>query len=132
VAYGDFPLIVKGGSAFDQAIAAYGVMRNTNNGEGELTKPEELRILIDKDCHGFLAVDIPEKGWYYIDFVEKDFTSKCPKLISYSFNEIEVEAGWIESPQDSSTDSGILPIIPCLIIIVVVAVTVLIILRRKK
>ena len=102
VAYGDFSLILKNGTSLDQAIAAYGVMRNTNE-SGDFVNPDKLYVLIDDSGNGFLAVDTSSKGWLYMDFCKKEITYDVPPSIVYSFNEKSGSTEWFE---ESASDTG--------------------------
>jgi hypothetical protein len=132
VTFGDLTLLVKSGSSLDQAIAAYGVMRNVKIG-GKHTPPQTLRILIDKNNDGYLGVDIEGQGWTYLDFSKDKLTTSCPHSIEYSFNEVEGGPDWADEPDDevgSSEDlsSAIIP----LAIIVMVLVAIVIVYRYRN
>ena len=134
VTFGDFSLLVKGGSTLDQAIAAYGVMRNTRVG-GDHTSRDSLCILINENNEGYLAVDVPGQGWQYMDFSNKELTSNCPISIVYSFNEEGASLDWIEKNEEQEKHVGTsLPIIiPIVFILILIATSAIIYdLKTKK
>ena len=77
------------GSTIDQAILAYGTLRNMKKNNSCFWQPEDLYIIITKDFKGFLAINISGE-WNYINFGKgKTITNNPPINALISFNEID-------------------------------------------
>jgi hypothetical protein len=88
VAQSDLLYLRHAGSTIDQAILAYGTMRNMKN-DDTFWQPEDLFIIVTEENEGFLAVNI-SNNWKYLNFGKGNFIQSTsplyPKMI---FNEIE-------------------------------------------
>ena len=86
VAFSDLPYLRHAGSSIDQAIMAYGTLRNMNN-NNDYWQPEDLFILITEDNIGHLAVNI-DGNWNYLNFENGDvLTYDDPNNVVIAFNE---------------------------------------------
>jgi hypothetical protein len=93
VAQSDLLYLRHAGSSLDQAILAYGTMRNMKNAEA-LWQPTELFILVTEDYEGLLAVHLPDE-WIYLHFGKGALiTSESPQNIKMAFNECECLQSW--------------------------------------
>jgi hypothetical protein len=83
------------GSTIDQAILAYGTLRNMKK-ESNYWQAEDLYIIINEDYDGFLAINI-SGDWKYLNFGKGNSIQINPPLNPLiSFNEIECLGIWKE------------------------------------
>ena len=95
VAYSDLLYLRHAGSTIDQAIMAYGTLRNMKK-DSELWSSDDLYVLITEDNNGYLAVNIND-DWKYLNFEGvKAINTESPNNIDMAFNEIEYLPDWIE------------------------------------
>jgi hypothetical protein len=95
VAHSDFPYLRRAGSSLDQAIMAYGTLRNMKK-DTELWQPKDLYVLVTDDNEGYLAVNTTD-GWEYLNFGSgKAISTTPPQNLRMSFNEIECLLVWKE------------------------------------
>jgi len=86
VAFADLTYILKNGSSLDQAILAYGILRNMKK-DNDFWSKDELYIIITNETDGYLAVNITGDQWFYLNFNE-DEPFKCNvENVRYAFNE---------------------------------------------
>jgi hypothetical protein len=86
VAFSDLPYIRHAGSSIDQAIMAYGTLRNMHK-DSDFWQPEDLFVLITEDDIGYLTVNIDD-NWYYLNFENGSLVTKDkPNNIILAFNE---------------------------------------------
>jgi hypothetical protein len=95
VAQSDLLYMRCAGSTIDQAILAYGTLRNMRK-NGNLWQPEDLYIIATEDFEGFLAINITGE-WNYLNFGNgKPIKNNPPINPLISFNEIDSLGIWIE------------------------------------
>lgn len=95
VAFSDFSYIRQAGSSIDQAIAAYGSLRNMNK-RNNFWQPEELYVILTENSKGYLAVNIRD-SWIYLNFGRgRLLNRKPPDNIRKAFNEIDFINNWYE------------------------------------
>ena len=95
VSFSDFSYIRRAGSSIDQAIIAYGTLRNMIK-DYDLWQPEDLYILVTDDNKGYLAVNVTN-GWKYLNFEKgKTISDYSPEYIKMVFNENEHLSIWIK------------------------------------
>jgi hypothetical protein len=95
VAQSDLLYLRHAGSSIDQAILAYGTLRNMKNDE-TFWQPEDLFIIVSEENEGLLAVNISNE-WKYLYFGKGEYIqSECPINPKMSFNEIEYLKTWEE------------------------------------
>ena len=95
VAFSDFSYLRRAGSTVDQAVIAYGTLRNMKK-SGDFWQPEALYVLVTEDYKGYLAVNATD-GWKYLNFGKgKVISTDSPGHIKMAFNEIEYLLAWIE------------------------------------
>jgi hypothetical protein len=93
VIFSDFSYICLTGSSIDQAIVAYGTMRNMKKYDN-LWQAEDLYVLVTEDSKGYLAINTAE-GWKYLNFeTGKLVSNNPPKDIEKAFNEKEYLNSW--------------------------------------
>ena len=94
IAFADFPYIMRKGSTLDQAIVAYGTLRNMNK-NSDFWQPKDLYVLITTDNEGYLAVNTTN-GWEYLNFgFGEAISNDPPENVEFAFNEeIRIE-GWL-------------------------------------
>jgi hypothetical protein len=95
VAQSDLLYMRHAGSTIDQAILAYGTLRNMKK-ESNYWQAEDLYIIINEDYDGFLAINI-SGDWKYLNFGKGNSIQINPPLNPLiSFNEIECLGIWKE------------------------------------
>jgi len=95
VAFSDFPYLRRAGSSLDQAIMAYGTLRNMKKDMG-LWQPEDIYVLVTGGNEGYLAVNNTD-GWEYLNFGDgKVISTDSPNQIEMAFNEVECLTVWKE------------------------------------
>lgn len=93
IAFSDFPYIMRKGSTFDQAVMAYGTLRNMDK-DDDFWQPEDLYVLVTENYEGYLAVNGTE-GWEYLNFgVGDPIVTDPPDNPKMVFNEIESLGIW--------------------------------------
>ena len=85
VAFSDFPYLRRAGSSLDQALMAYGTLRNMKK-DIELWQPEELFVVVTDDNKGYLAVNLLGR-WNYLNFEQGRLIVSEISDISFVFNE---------------------------------------------
>jgi len=85
VAQSDLLYLRHAGSTIDQAILAYGTLRNMKNDE-TFWQAEDLFIIVTEENEGLLAVNISNE-WNYLHFGEKEYIKKNIENFCYAFNE---------------------------------------------
>lgn len=86
IAFSDLTCILKSGSTLDQAVFAYGAIRNMKNGN-DFWSPEDLFVIVTNDNNGYLAVNLSEDGWIYLNFDEGPFILENVENVRFAFNE---------------------------------------------
>jgi len=95
VAQSDLLYLRHAGSTLDQAILAYGTLRNMKK-DINLWQPEDLYIIATEDYEGFLAINLTG-DWRYLNFGKgKSLQNDPPTNSIISFNEIECLGIWKE------------------------------------
>lgn len=95
VAQADFLYLRHAGSTIDQAILAYGTIRNMKN-DKTLWQPNDIFIIVTQDNKGFLAVNV-SNDWRYLNFEKGNLLqSEPPNNPKIAFNEIECLKTWEE------------------------------------
>jgi hypothetical protein len=93
VAFSDFPYLRRAGSSVDQAVMAYGTLRNMKN-DGDFWPVDDLYVLVTDDYRGYLAVNVQDT-WQYLSFDQgKMMSTTAPDSIQMVFNEIEYLETW--------------------------------------
>jgi len=86
IAFSDLTYNLKNGSTLDQAVFAYGVIRNMKK-EDNFWSPDNLFVIVTKDNEGYLAVNITGDEWVYLNFGEGKLIRSNIENISFAFNE---------------------------------------------
>lgn len=86
VAFSDLTFILKNGSTLDQAVFAYGAIRNMKK-ERCFWSPENLFVIVTNDNNGYLAVNVSDDGWIYLNFGEGTPIREHVENIRFAFNE---------------------------------------------
>ena len=86
VAFSDLTFILRKGSTVDQAVFAYGAIRNMKNGD-DFWSADDLFVIITNDNRGYLAVNISNNGWIYLNFGEGEYIQSYVDNICFAFNE---------------------------------------------
>ena len=95
VAFSDLLYLRHAGSTIDQAVLAYGTLRNMKK-DNDFWQPEDLYIILTEDYNGYLAVNITN-DWEYLNFGKgKLIQSDPPENLKMSFNEIDCLGIWEE------------------------------------
>jgi hypothetical protein len=95
ISFSDLPYLRHAGSTIDQAIMAYGTLRNMKK-YSDFWQPEDLFIIITEDNKGFIAVNTTG-NWDYINFGKGNLIKSVPpENPKISFNEIECLGIWEE------------------------------------
>jgi hypothetical protein len=95
VGVSDFTYVCLAGSSVDQALLAYGTMRNMRK-QGEFWSAEDLCVLVTTETQGYLAVNTPD-GWRYLNFGPGSVVSTSPPGdIAVVFNEHTCRYAWVE------------------------------------
>ena len=93
VTFSDFPYFRRAGSSIDQAIMAYGTLRNMRQ-EKDFWCADDLFVIVTKDYQGYLAVNLDD-DWQYLSFNQLHFIeNSAPSNIMMVFNEIEYLSSW--------------------------------------
>jgi hypothetical protein len=93
VAFSDFPYFRRGGSSLDQAIMAYGTLRNMKK-ENDFWCADDLFVLVTEDYEGYLAVNLND-NWQYFSFDQGPMNDNtAPSNIKMVFNEVEYFDSW--------------------------------------
>jgi hypothetical protein len=94
VAFSDFSYVRRAGSSVDQAVLAYGTVRNMKK-DDTWWQPEDLYILVTEDTVGYLAVNITG-AWNYINFGKGKLINDTPPEDSILvFNENQCFSEWL-------------------------------------
>ena len=95
IAQSDLLYLRHAGSSIDQALLAYGTLRNMIK-EDDFWQAEDLYVLITNDYQGYLAVNLDD-NWQYISFDPgKLINNIAPEHIVMVFNEINSFDQWEE------------------------------------
>ncbi len=95
VAQSDLLYLRHAGSTIDQAILAYGTLRNMKK-NNNIWQPEDLYIIVTKSYEGFLTIN-NTLDWIYINFGKRKTIQTNPPLNPLiTFNEIECLGLWKE------------------------------------
>jgi len=86
IAFSDLTYILKNGSSLDQAIFAYGVLRNMKK-ENDFWPADDLFVIVTNDNEGYLAVNITGDQWVYLNFGEGELIKSNIEDIRFAFNE---------------------------------------------
>ena len=93
VSFSDFPYFRRAGSSLDQAIMAYGTLRNMKK-ENYLWSTDDLFILVTEDYEGYLAVKLND-NWQYLYFNQEPMINNtAPSNIKIAFNEVVNLSSW--------------------------------------
>jgi hypothetical protein len=93
VSFSDFTIVRSAGSSIDQAILAYGTLRNIKK-RIKFWQPEDLFVLVTDENKGYLAVNTIF-GWKYLNFEKgKTIIGSPPEQIKMVFNEIDYYSEW--------------------------------------
>jgi hypothetical protein len=86
IAFPDLTYLLKNGSTVDQALFAYGALRNMKK-EGDFWPPHDLFVIVTNDTNGYLAVHISDEGWNYLNFGDGPLIQTQIDNVSFAFNE---------------------------------------------
>ena len=86
VAFSDLTYNIKNGSTLDQAVFAYGAIRNMRK-DDDFWPVDDLFVLVTNNNEGYLAVNLPVEGWVYLNFGEGLSILKTVENICLAFNE---------------------------------------------
>ena len=93
VAFSDFPYLRHAGSSVDQAVMAYGTLRNMKKGS-DFWPVDDVYVLVTDNYEGYLSVNVDDV-WQYLSFdQDKMMSSTAPDNIQMAFNEIDYLTTW--------------------------------------
>jgi len=93
IAFSDLPYLCRMGSTIDQAVMAYGTLRNMKK-QNDFWQPDDLYILITENNNGYVAVNTTN-DWRYLSFQGgKQIYTSPPEGIGIIFNEDETLGAW--------------------------------------
>ncbi len=94
IAFSDLTFNLKNGSTLDQAVFAYGALRNMKK-DDDFWSPDNLFVIVTKDNEGYLAVNVTGDEWIYLNFGEGEFIESNVVNISFAFNEEVKLDNWL-------------------------------------
>ena len=95
VAFSDFPYLRHAGSSVDQAVMAYGTLRNMKK-DSDFWSVDDVYVLVTDDYVGYLAVNVND-AWQYLSFDKGQMMSNtAPIDVVMVFNEVEYFNTWEE------------------------------------
>jgi len=94
IAFSDLTYNLKNGSTLDQAVFAYGTLRNMKK-ENDFWSPDNPFIIVTNTNEGYLAVNVTGDEWIYLNFGEGEFIKNNVENISFAFNEVVKSENWL-------------------------------------
>ena len=95
VAFSDFPYLRRAGSSVDQAVMAYGTLRNMKK-DSDFWPVDDVYVLVTDDYEGYLAVNMHDT-WKYLSFEKGQMMSNtAPIDVVMVFNEVDYLNAWEE------------------------------------
>jgi hypothetical protein len=91
VVFSDLLYLRHAGSTLDQALVAYGTLRNMKK-TTEFWQPEDLSVIVTSDNKGYLAANLSGE-WKYLNFDRGPMFLQLPPEILFQFNENDAIGG---------------------------------------